>query len=552
MATFHPVMVEQGGAARRARDEEDGGASAAPSLAALRRGLVLVPACMALVVVALVAASQPQQDAGARPSALLAGDARLMRSLSNLARELAPAASAGAPHISLDAHRVAPRAERHARAMNLAYTNHLGRFFKPSKSSSFSLIKLDNVDVTFLDKSNLKGYDAADMAVLGQYSVMTRMGMILKCNSANFNNVDGILGFGWADAPRSAALLKTLTQLDRPSWNLMNQPFEGDHKPMPRKFTFTASDDLGELQLGGYDPALVSSDFTMFHMTGLNSYGIPIHSITYGGVELLHFAPTNHKKMFAGELDSGTTCLLLPSTVVKGNFTQAPFSVLRAEQMKGKRHPLIYKAYDVHGVEHAYTMPYHECVEPADETMILGDPFFRKFAVLHDLVDLDNKMMGLAPKNPNYKLGVFTDTSILVPHSSRVHVTGSGLTRMHAKRRMRDAAFTQSLHQVRSALHAAHETELFPDCIFGGCNSPVDKVAIKSKTMVTYEVQLAIGTPKQPLDVIFDTGSYMLAVFAEPPPGKKESKSERARVRASEIESERARARERARTLRKR
>jgi hypothetical protein len=52
---------------------------------------------------------------------------------------------------------------------------------------------------------------------------MTRMGMILECNSANFNDVDGILGFGWADAPRSAALLKTLTQLDRPSWNLMNQ-----------------------------------------------------------------------------------------------------------------------------------------------------------------------------------------------------------------------------------------------------------------------------------------------------------------------------------------
>ena len=79
---------------------------------------------------------------------------------------------------------------------------------------------------------------------------MTRMGMILECNSANFNDVDGILGFGWADAPRSAALLKTLTQLDRPSWNLLNQPFEGDHKPMPRKFAFTANDELGELQLG--------------------------------------------------------------------------------------------------------------------------------------------------------------------------------------------------------------------------------------------------------------------------------------------------------------
>jgi len=207
---------------------------------------------------------------------------------------------------------------------NLAYTNHRGRMFKPSASSTFDLIKLNNVDVTFLDKTNLKGYDAADIATLGKYKVMTRMGMIEHCNSANFNDVDGILGFGWADQPRSAALLKTLTQLDRPSWNLENQPFEGDHKPMPRRFTFTANNDLGELQLGGYDPKLVSSDFTMFRMTGLNAYAIDIHSITYGGVELLHFADTNHKKTFAGEFDSGTTCLLLPSTVVKGNFTRRP------------------------------------------------------------------------------------------------------------------------------------------------------------------------------------------------------------------------------------
>ena len=45
------------------------------------------------------------------------------------------------------------------------------RFFKPSSSSTFSLIKLDNVDVTFLDKTNLKGYDGADMATLGKYKV---------------------------------------------------------------------------------------------------------------------------------------------------------------------------------------------------------------------------------------------------------------------------------------------------------------------------------------------------------------------------------------------
>jgi hypothetical protein len=37
------------------------------------------------------------------------------------------------------------------------YSNHAGRFFQPSKSSTFSLIKLDNVNVTFLDNTNLRG-----------------------------------------------------------------------------------------------------------------------------------------------------------------------------------------------------------------------------------------------------------------------------------------------------------------------------------------------------------------------------------------------------------
>jgi hypothetical protein len=55
---------------------------------------------------------------------------------------------------------------------------------------------------------------------LGKYSVETRLGMITKCNSANFNDVDGIIGFGWADQNRSAAILKTLTQDGRPHWEI--------------------------------------------------------------------------------------------------------------------------------------------------------------------------------------------------------------------------------------------------------------------------------------------------------------------------------------------
>jgi hypothetical protein len=53
-------------------------------------------------------------------------------------------------------------------------------------------------------------------------------------------------------------------------------------------------------------------------------------------------------------------------------------SILREQQYKGEQHPLIYKARDINGDEHTYAMPYTECVEPTEETMLLGDPFFRR------------------------------------------------------------------------------------------------------------------------------------------------------------------------------
>jgi hypothetical protein len=130
-------------------------------------------------------------------------------------------------------------------------------------------------------------------------------------------------------------------------------------------------------------------------------------------VELLNF--DSGKKSFVGEFDSGTTCLLLPNTDVKGNFTTSPFGILAREQGQGKKFPLVYHARDLDGNVRTYEMSYTECVEPTDETMILGDPWFRKFVVLHDLVDLKNKKMGLAPRAASYRLGSHTDRSILTP-----------------------------------------------------------------------------------------------------------------------------------------
>jgi len=84
----------------------------------------------------------------------------------------------------------------------------------------------------------------------------------------------------------------------------------------------------------------------------------------------------------------------------------------------------------------------------------------------------------------------------------------SPVSKVHARKTHRDAAFVQALHETKKSL--ARSTEL--------SSEDVDKVAVKSQSMVTYNIQLAIGSPPQPLDVIFDTGSFMLAVFAEKPP----------------------------------
>lgn len=42
------------------------------------------------------------------------------------------------------------------------YHNNKQKFFQPAHSSTFQLVKLGNVNVTFLDKTNLLGYDGQD------------------------------------------------------------------------------------------------------------------------------------------------------------------------------------------------------------------------------------------------------------------------------------------------------------------------------------------------------------------------------------------------------
>jgi hypothetical protein len=81
---------------------------------------------------------------------------------------------------------------------------------------------------------------------------------------------------------------------------------------MPRKFAFTATEEVGELQLGGFDPESIAEPMELYPMAGF-AYGVNITSIKFGDTELLNFAEDHDA--YVGEFDSGTTCILLRKCV---------------------------------------------------------------------------------------------------------------------------------------------------------------------------------------------------------------------------------------------
>ena len=219
--------------------------------------------------------------------------------------------------------------------------------------------------------------------------MLERAGLITRCNKPLCHRVDGILGFGWLDHDRSPCLFKTLTQASRDDWGI-TQPFE--FRPMPRIFSLTATDSEAELQLGGYDPESIEGEVVWVPMSKHQDYGASVASITYGdgedAVELLQFTgqePGQHKLGYIGKFDSGTTCILMPNTTLNGQLEESPFEKLLKLQLHGEKRALYYTFIDEQHRPVRLEIEYEHCVEPTSYRMILGDPFFKKYVVVHDM-----------------------------------------------------------------------------------------------------------------------------------------------------------------------
>ncbi len=197
---------------------------------------------------------------------------------------------------------------------------HANVHFDARKSSTFSLISKkeaygdsSTMVASYADRSYLKFLSAQDVVRVGPFQVTSRFGVIEHSESLEFRRSDGILGMGYSDLPRSACFFRTLTSMSRPSWNIL-QPSSSSilHR---RQFSFVANEYLGELQLGGHDPASVTERPFYVQMHNESGYGVAVSSMTYNGVQILDFARTGLALLSI--LDTGSSCVMLPNSTYR-------------------------------------------------------------------------------------------------------------------------------------------------------------------------------------------------------------------------------------------
>jgi len=169
-------------------------------------------------------------------------------------------------------------------------------------------------------------------------------------------------------------------------------------------------------------------------------------------------------KSLTAVMDSGSSCLILPATNVNGTFTgDSPYA--KWQRLAATRNASF--VFDLGGREFELTFDdwfMGSCVDSLPFQMLFGNVLFRKFVIEYNL-DASPPKMGIAPRNPKY---VF-----------------------------RSKPGTWNLGALEEAGHMV----------------PLTKIPMFNYRGKQFHVQIGVGTPPQPLTVIFDTGSYMLAIF---------------------------------------
>jgi hypothetical protein len=288
-----------------------------------------------------------------------------------------------------------------------AFDIHTVRRFDPGQSLSFARELFATFALSYADTSLLTGYVGRDIVQLGHYYAMTRFGCALDCNDAHFNGVDGILGLGMPDAALQSIPTPLIFALSNDRGGLEGQNYVNERAMHQRKFAFLSTAESGELQLGGYDRASTNADMVYVPTTSTTEYSVNVQSLTFGGIELLNWRDKSTPNAIPAILDTGTTCLVIPDTLLGGRVTSKPYSKFNDIMTKGMS---FYITIDGHLFEIPFQFWWQKindapCVEktPASyDGILLGDVVFQSLVIEFDLSKPKKPLIGVAPRNPLY------------------------------------------------------------------------------------------------------------------------------------------------------
>ena len=288
-----------------------------------------------------------------------------------------------------------------------AFDVHTVRRFDPGQSLSFARELFATFALSYADTSLLTGYVGRDIVQLGHYYAMTRFGCALDCNDVHFNGVDGILGLGMPDAALQSIPTPLIFALSNDRGGLEGQNYVNERAMHQRKFAFLSTAESGELQLGGYDRASTNADMVYVPTTSTTEYSVNVQSLTFGGIELLNWRDKSTPNAIPAILDTGTTCLVIPDTLLGGRVTSKPYSKFNGIMTKGMS---FYITIDGHLFEIPFQFWWQKindapCVQktPASyDGILLGDVVFQSLVIEFDLSKPKKPLIGVAPRNPLY------------------------------------------------------------------------------------------------------------------------------------------------------
>ena len=313
--------------------------------------------------------------------------------------------------------------------------------FDPGESLSFAGgTSGGTFSLSYADTSEMTGYVCKDIVELGHYYAMTRFGCALDCNDPHFDGIDGILGASAHCVRRACpvracaakhacrqSLAATVTRgsllllvpfaeivyhlpagMGLPDAALANIPtplffaishdrggLEGanyiNERPLhTRKFAFLSDSVSGELQLGGYDRESTAADMVYVRATSTTEYSVNVQSLSFGGIELLDWVDKTVPNAIPAIMDTGTTCLVIPDTMLGGRVSDKPYSKFKSIMTKGMS---FYITIDGHLFEIPYEfwwqrLTHSPCVQPTPSSyagILLGDVVFQSLVVEFDV-----------------------------------------------------------------------------------------------------------------------------------------------------------------------